>query len=327
MPRPSRNFPGGSATTFSIEASAEECFSTKAAIFWPSRKSSKRRCEPAGCESVLFAFCRTTGTLSSGRSPTATFPHSCNKLRTCMSNDGRNIGTRLGMAICARAATSVFPWKPRAISTKSSVMSSETRIAREFGGSCRGLALVEPEARGTGRPSVSNPLRLAAAPALRLAPNRQPTAVRSRTGCAPTSGSSRLSLRQRRLDRRDREATQNRFDTTSSRKAEEGKINAARSNISPLYIAYYPNSVAGTFSFSGPPAPAGTGFNGTEQVHAKNGSGSPAATWSFANLPATGYYDVYVTWSRKPTRPPPRSTSLATAAGRSRRWVRRRSAR
>ena len=48
--------------------------------------------------------------------------------------------------------------------------------------------------RGTGRPSVSNPLRLAAAPALRLAPNRQPTAVRSRTGCAPTSGSSRLSL-------------------------------------------------------------------------------------------------------------------------------------
>ena len=43
--------------------------------------------------------------------------------------------------------------------------------------------------------------------------------------------------------------------------------------------------------------PAGTGFNGSEQVHAKNGSGSPAATWSFANLPATGYYDVYVTWS------------------------------
>ena len=37
----------------------------------------------------------------------------------------RNIGTRLGMAICARAATSVFPWKPRAISTKSSAMSSE----------------------------------------------------------------------------------------------------------------------------------------------------------------------------------------------------------
>ena len=62
------------------------------------------------------------------------------------------------------------------------------------------------------------------------------------------SGSSRLSLRYCRSDRRDREATQNRFDTTSSRKAEEGKINAARSNISPLYFAYYPNSVAGTFS-------------------------------------------------------------------------------
>ena len=139
------------------------------------------------------------------------------------------------MAICTRAATSVFPWKPRAISTKSSAMSSEMRL-REFGGSCRGLALVEPEAAERDDPSVSNPLRLAAAPALRLARNRQPTAVRSRTGCAPTSGSPQLSLRQRRLDRRDREATQNRFDTTSSRKAEEGKINAARSrHISVIY--------------------------------------------------------------------------------------------
>ncbi len=151
------------------------------------------------------------------------------------------------MAICTRAATSVFPWKPRAISTKSSAMSSETRMRANLVARAEDW-LWSSLRRGTGRPSVSNPLRLAAAPALRLAPNRQPTAVRSRTGCAPTSGSSRLSLRQRRLDRRDREATQNRFDTTSSRKAEEGKINAARSNISPLYIAYYPNSVAGTFS-------------------------------------------------------------------------------
>ena len=41
----------------------------------------------------------------------------------------------------------------------------------------------------------------------------------------------------------------------------------------------------------------GPGFNGSEQIHAKAASSTAAATWSFANLPATGYYDVYVTWS------------------------------
>ncbi len=42
--------------------------------------------------------------------------------------------------------------------------------------------------------------------------------------------------------------------------------------------------------------PAGTGFNGTEQIHAA-AAGGTAATWTFANLTQNTYYDVYVTWS------------------------------
>ena len=73
--------------------------------------------------------------------------------------------------------------------------------------------------------------------------------------------------------------------------------------------------------------PAGTGFNGGKQVHAKNGSGSAAATWSFANLPASGYYDVYVTWSPQAAASTAAQYVVSDGGGRSRRWVRRRSPR
>ncbi len=52
-------------------------------------------------------------------------------------------------------------------------------LARQFGGSCRGLALVQSEARGTRGSRLSNTLRVAAAQASRLAGTRQPAAVRS----------------------------------------------------------------------------------------------------------------------------------------------------
>ena len=109
--------------------------------------------------------------------------------------------------------------------------------------------MVESKAFRTGGSRVSNTIRLAAAQAVRLARTRQPAAIRSRTGCSPSRGSPKLPLRQRRLDCRDGETTENRIDTTFSRKAEEGRINAARGDMSLLTIAYYPNSVAGTFSF------------------------------------------------------------------------------
>ena len=62
---------------------------------------------------------------------------------------------------------------------------------------------------------------------VRLAGNRQPTAVRSRTGCCSVERFAAVSLRQRSLDRRDRETTENRINTKSSRKAKKGKISAA----------------------------------------------------------------------------------------------------
>jgi hypothetical protein len=43
---------------------------------------------------------------------------------------------------------------------------------------------------------------------------------------------------------------------------------------------------------------AAAGFNGTEQVMAPNSNDQ--ATWTFANLGQSAYYDVYVTWSPQP---------------------------
>src|SRR5271166_13755 len=62
----------------------------------------------------------------------------------------------------------------------------------------------------------------------------------------PSSGSPQLPLRQRSLDGRDCETTENRINTTFFGKTEEGKINPAHGDMSPPNIAYYPNSVAGT---------------------------------------------------------------------------------
>ena len=153
------------------------------------------------------------------------------------------------MAICTRASQ-MFSGGNRGLLLPSRPLRRAKCLAREFGGWCRGLALVQSESRRTGGSRVSNPVRLAAAQARRLAGNRQPATVRSRTGCPPSSRSPQLPLRQRRLDRRDRGTTENRINTTFSWKAEEGRINAARGDIYPPNIAYYPNSVAGTFSSS-----------------------------------------------------------------------------
>ena len=249
MPRPSRNFPGGLVYHVLNRGVGRRMLFDKGGDFLAFEKVIEETLRT--CRMRICAFC-----ILSNHWHVVVWPESDGDLSAFMQQITNMHVKRwkehrheVGYGHLYQGRYKCFPVETAGYFYQVVRYVERNALRGEFGGSCRGLALVEPEARGTGRPSVSNPLRLAAAPALRLAPNRQPTAVRSRTGCAPTSGSSRLSLRQRRLDRRDREATQNRFDTTSSRKAEEGKINAARSNISPLYIAYYPNSVAGTFSF------------------------------------------------------------------------------
>ena len=106
MPRASRYFPGGIRYHVLNRGDGRSGAFRDDGAFSPSRRSSKRRCESAGCESALFGFCLNHGTLSSG--PTnGDLPDFMQQMTNTPSNAGRNIGTRSGMAICIRAVTSV----------------------------------------------------------------------------------------------------------------------------------------------------------------------------------------------------------------------------
>ena len=183
MPRPSRNFPGGLVYHVLNRGVGRRMLFDKGGDFLAFEKVIEETLRT--CRMRICAFC-----ILSNHWHAVVWPESDGDLSAFMQQitnmhvkRWKEHRHQVGYGHLYQGRYKCFPVETEGYFYQVAAMSSEIAPCGEFGGSCRGLALVEPKARGTGRPSVSNPLRLAAAPALRLAPNRQPTAVRSRTGC------------------------------------------------------------------------------------------------------------------------------------------------
>ena len=250
MPRASRNFPGGLVYHVLNRGVGRRTLFEKDGDFLAFEKVVEETLRT--CRMRICAFCILIQPLArrrlAGVGRRSSRLHAANDEHARQTMEGAS--SRDWVWPFVPGPLQVFSGGNRGLFLPSRPLRRAKCVAREFGGSCRGLALVESEACGTGGSGVSNPLRLAAAQALRLAGTRQPAAIRSRTGCSASSGSPKLPLRQCRLDRRDGETTENRINTTFSGKTEEGKMHATRRDIASPITAYYPNSVAGTFSSS-----------------------------------------------------------------------------